>query len=572
MPKNSESPMRLPGVAIGSVVVLLATLLVSEYAFAVPSRYSFEDLPPGTVAVQNKRRCVDATQCVTIENVVGSSHDPSITENPNIAYQPSLNEGKDPGRKFLEYCSFEFCQVPLKFSFDHPQYFVSIRVGTVTPRSTDRTVLMRAFNSGNGLLAESRVVLPRTGTVQRISHLLQITRMVNEIAQVDIRDEYNSTSTLAVDYLLFERGSPGLTIYPDPVDFGAAQLGASGATRRIQITSTGSVQLVLGAITIGGANPKDFNKVAGADRCSGKTLNPRSSCTIDIRFRPLGEGGRNSALLVPSNASSTPRQVALFGTGSARPVPGISVDPDPVDFGESLVRGPGPVRRLTVTSSGTARLTLGASTVEGTNPTDFVKVTPGDNCTNKALDPGTSCSIDVRFEPKAEGLRTATLTISSDASSPRRVALFGNARISTAETSGPPTTDGAVTTATTAPPDNIPPGEPSGSTLVLDPALGPSGFVTTARGAGFPKLTDLTLSWQPGIGQFPVRTDASGAFTIGVPVFPHDRLGERALVATAGPLTVLQARFLVVPSPVEPSGGELAQLIRFRLPQLIARR
>jgi hypothetical protein len=46
-------------------------------------------------------------------------------------------------------------------------------------------------------------------------------------------------------------------------------------------------------------------------------------------------------------------------------------------------------------------------------------------------------------------------------------------------------------------------------------------------------------------------------------VFPNDRIGPRALLATAGATTAFDA-FLVVQSSVQPSGQDVAQITRIR--------
>jgi hypothetical protein len=95
--------------------------------------------------------------------------------------------------------------------------------------------------------------------------------------------------------------------------------------------------------------------------------------------------------------------------------------------------------------------------------------------------------------------------------------------------------------------------------LRVDPAIGPPGFVTQASGSGFPPNVQVTLSWVPGIGRWSVRTDAKGAFTASVFVFPNDRTGMRALLAapvSKGRFAQAQTRFLCVPGSLQPRDFE----------------
>ncbi len=130
-------------------------------------------------------------------------------------------------------------------------------------------------------------------------------------------------------------------------------------------------------------------------------------------------------------------------------------------------------------------------------------------------------------------------------------------------------TTGTVTTATTAPvPDTTvttaKPPPPPGATpsCVLDPPVGPPGFVTQARCTGFPPNTTATLRWDPGLGTFPAAIGPLGTFTAPVLILPRDRLGPRQMIAEAGGVSA-QAPFIVVPPSVSPSGTDVAtQLVR----------
>lgn len=127
-----------------------------------------------------------------------------------------------------------------------------------------------------------------------------------------------------------------------------------------------------------------------------------------------------------------------------------------------------------------------------------------------------------------------------------------------------PTVPGSTTTTpVTVPPTvDIPPPTP-GASLALSPRLGPTGFVTGATGTGFPP-GPVTLAWSPGIGSTTTIAGPDGTFSTRVLVFHGDRLGPRALIATGvGGVTAYDA-FLVVPSSVQPSGQNVAQITRIR--------
>lgn len=139
-----------------------------------------------------------------------------------------------------------------------------------------------------------------------------------------------------------------------------------------------------------------------------------------------------------------------------------------------------------------------------------------------------------------------------------------------------PTTPGSVPTTTsttlevvdppgpsvTVPPAVELPPETPGAMLIVSPKLGPTGFVTGAAGTGFPP-GPVELAWEPGIGRTTTVVGPDGRFSVRVLVLPNDRIGSRALVATAGGTTAFDT-FLVVPSTVQPSGQDVAQINRIR--------
>lgn len=92
----------------------------------------------------------------------------------------------------------------------------------------------------------------------------------------------------------------------------------------------------------------------------------------------------------------------------------IHVAPMPVpDFGNVPVGTSAPAQTVTVTNDGAANLVIGAITVGGTNPEDFVK--EADGCSGHTLAPTGQCTVQVSFVPISIGDKNATLVIPSDA-------------------------------------------------------------------------------------------------------------------------------------------------------------
>jgi FlaG/FlaF family flagellin (archaellin) len=77
---------------------------------------------------------------------------------------------------------------------------------------------------------------------------------------------------------------------------------------------------------------------------------------------------------------------------------------------------------IKVSNSGTAALSISKITIGGTNPGDFAQT----NTCGSSVAAGGSCAISVTFAPTAAGTRSASVSVSDDASgSPQTVPLSG---------------------------------------------------------------------------------------------------------------------------------------------------
>lgn len=71
-----------------------------------------------------------------------------------------------------------------------------------------------------------------------------------------------------------------------------------------------------------------------------------------------------------------------------------------------------------------------------------------------------------------------------------------------------------------------------GAAVTVEPELGPPGFVPQVRGTGFPP-GPVVVRWEGGVGSAMVTAGGDGTFALGLLVMPNDRIGPRAVVATA---------------------------------------
>jgi hypothetical protein len=135
-------------------------------------------------------------------------------------------------------------------------------------------------------------------------------------------------------------GNPGISASPDSKDFGTVNPGSSSSAETFTITNTGTNNLYINTITITGTNADQFGIVDGADNCSGQTIAPSGTCTVQTVFSPTAGGSKSSSLSIPSNASGSPTGINLSGTAPQHTITTsvsgsgtVSCSPTPVGHG-----------------------------------------------------------------------------------------------------------------------------------------------------------------------------------------------------------------------------------------------
>ncbi len=207
------------------------------------------------------------------------------------------------------------------------------------------------------------------------------------------------------------------------ISFGGQTLLTTSAPMVVTVSNTGSANLTLQTLAVGGTNAGDF---ARAGTCAaGGTLAPNGSCTVALTFTPQAIGTRSGSLSITHNATGSPSSVALSGTGANAPTPAIGLSAASLAFGDQLLNTPSTARSVTVTNTGSAALTLNNVALGGANAGDFAL--SGNCAAGTNLAPQASCTAGAVFTPSALGARSASITISSNASgSPHAVPLSGN--------------------------------------------------------------------------------------------------------------------------------------------------
>jgi len=149
------------------------------------------------------------------------------------------------------------------------------------------------------------------------------------------------------------------------------------------------------------------------DGCGAQILVPQTSCSVQVRFSPLGMGPRQAVLELDAQMPDSPARLSLSGEGTA---PVMAVDPSRGSFGPQDVGAMSNPMDLIVSNRGTAPLRISRVALGGVAERDF-RLTRND-CSKATLEPGQTCELRVVFVPRAAGERQAEIVLGSDASEP----------------------------------------------------------------------------------------------------------------------------------------------------------
>jgi hypothetical protein len=203
--------------------------------------------------------------------------------------------------------------------------------------------------------------------------------------------------------------APGMLTFPSTV------INATSALQDITISNTSASAIALHAPSITG----DFKLVANT--CAS-SLGPSVGCAVSIAFIPTASGVRSGTFTITDGAGT--QTALLTGTGSSPATDALS--PLALTFAAQAITTSSAAQQVTLTNSGDLPLTLIAAQITG----NFTAV----NSCGNSLNPHSSCSIGVAFQPKnigpltgllsvADQYRTQTVTLNGTGIAPPGVSL-----------------------------------------------------------------------------------------------------------------------------------------------------
>lgn len=214
---------------------------------------------------------------------------------------------------------------------------------------------------------------------------------------------------------LLQPKPPVVELSTQRLDFGKQQVGTTSNPQNATLTNIGEGVLKFNGIRISGGNDKDF--IITSDTCSvAQTLDPRSLCKVEVRFKPTTVGDRTSTVIINNNAADSPQQVTLTGIGTSPPpslYPALSVEPRLLLFGEQEVGTASPPQTIKVISIGTAPVRFSDISIAEGDADSFYIV--NNTCsTTVPLKPKDICTVSIIFRPAVEARQGAILRFTNN--------------------------------------------------------------------------------------------------------------------------------------------------------------
>ena len=280
----------------------------------------------------------------------------------------------------------------------------TLTIASVAVTGTNSADFSQTNNCGTSLAAGANCTLNVT---------FKPTTTGTRSASLSVTD--NATGSPQTVALTGTGTAPAVTFSPTSLSFGNQSVGTSSAAQLVTLSNSGTATLTITSIAVSGTNSADFSQT---NNC-GASLAVGLSCTVSVTFSPQASGTRNATLSVTDNATGSPQTVALTGTGTA---PAVAFSPTSLSFGNQSVGTSSTAKPVTMTNSGTAILTITLIKITGTNSGDFSQT---NNC-GTSLAAGASCTLNLTFKPTATGTRSASLSVTDNATgSPQKVSLTG---------------------------------------------------------------------------------------------------------------------------------------------------
>ena len=210
-------------------------------------------------------------------------------------------------------------------------------------------------------------------------------------------------------------GPPEFSFAPAEYDFGLQPVyNSSQAT--LQLRNEGAEQAWIESVNVVGPGSGTF--WIGNSDCWSGPVEPGAACSLEVSFSPNEPVAYEAQ--VRATVAGADFYADLSGEGAS---PNFVPDANPVDFGVATVGAEGNTREITVTNEGNWPGGVFIAVISGGAVASYQLL--DENCTNRALFPADTCTVQVRFQPIAEGVKKATLSLFGESDGGAQVTLTG---------------------------------------------------------------------------------------------------------------------------------------------------
>jgi Cep192 domain 4/Purple acid Phosphatase, N-terminal domain/Calcineurin-like phosphoesterase len=172
-----------------------------------------------------------------------------------------------------------------------------------------------------------------------------------------------------------------------------------------------------------------FNMQSSGYAVLGTVSNVSSGSHATIPWNSLNTNSPYQWYVTVSNGTNTTTGPVWSFTTTNGTAPAVNLSNTSLNFGSQVVNTSSVAQNVQLTNTGSTALNITSMGVTGTNSGDYSQT----NTCGSSVSAGSNCTISVTFKPTATGTRSASVSISDNASgSPHTISLTG-----TGTTSGP---------------------------------------------------------------------------------------------------------------------------------------
>ena len=186
-----------------------------------------------------------------------------------------------------------------------------------------------------------------------------------------------------------------VSISPLSLSFGNQTVNTTSAPQNVTITNTGDFGFGINSWGLGGP-------FTAANNCPF-TINPGVSCTFSVTFAPTNWGNYQGTFSFNGSFPGAPANITLSGTGQDTAALLTSTS---LSFGNQTINTTSGTQSTTLANMANTPISISSIQVTG----DFAQA---NNC-GASVAVGSSCTINVTFQPTATGARSGSLAINSN--------------------------------------------------------------------------------------------------------------------------------------------------------------